>query len=82
MAGRDFTGTSRGEYDPGNARAFCEGMTARVAEAEPINPYTSPDLGEEIAWDAGAAVADAQSGSAMTKAQVLNCAIDLAAVVP
>ena len=80
MAGYNETGTTRKEYDPDSARAYCEGMNARIASALAVNPYSAPDLAEQIAWDAGAAYAAVFAGSTVGDAQ--SCAIDMGATVP
>ena len=80
MAGYNETGTARKEYDPNSARAYCEGMNARIASALPVNPYSAPDLAEQIAWDAGVAYAATFAGGTVTDAQ--SCAIDIGATVP
>ena len=81
MAGYNETGTTRGEYAPKAARAYCEGMNARIASGTPVNPYTgTQQLEELIAWDAGAAHAATYVGGKVTTQN--SCAIDYAATVP
>ena len=82
MAGYNETGTIRKEYQPNAARAYCEGMNARIALFAPVNPYTDTlHIDEKAAWDAGAAYAATFAGSAVGKAGQ-SCAIDEAAIVP
>ena len=82
MAGYNESGTARKQLANNEARAYCEGMSARIASSEPVNPYTAPNLAEEIAWDAGRDYAATFAGSSVTRTDCQSCAVDTSATVP
>lgn len=56
-----------------DSRAFCEGMQARVASTTTTNPHVAGTDAAD-AWDAGVAVADANEGGQISKADQGCCA--------
>lgn len=74
MAGRDYTGTARGEFIAKAGRAYCEGCYARTQTTVKANPYSAPNLEEQIAWDAGWVYVTSHGGNSM-KGYKLNCAL-------
>ena len=81
MAGYNDTGTTRKEYDPDSARAYCEGFYDRSQSITLPAPYDdTPNVREAAAYHQGAADCAALEGQTLTKDDIGHCAIPLVEV--